>query len=165
MCRIHSHIFKYAQHVLRTQRQWLTCRSSSNSILSEHIRLKFRTAVCCLRSAWDLMSRIYAKNWVKMWLEGLYCESLRMSAERLRKIWKSVCVWFCSGVTCVDVMAAAMHRCSHQGESKQTWQQHGKKYRKQCSSTLPLVLFLTLSFLCLPLLNRFIFKHKLIPYL
>lgn len=32
------------------------------------------------------------------------------------------------GVTCVDVMAAAMHRCSHQRESKQT--------EKKCSEGL-----------------------------
>lgn len=29
------------------------------------------------------------------------------------------------GVTCVDVMSSAMHGCSHQGESKQTWQPNG----------------------------------------
>lgn len=103
-----------------------------------------------------------------MWLEGLYCESLSMSAGRLRNMWERVClcgvfVWLCRMVTCVDVMAAAMHRCSHQGESKQTWQQNGKKCSHHCWSTLPLHLFFFLSllhplFLCLlPLPGRLFF--------
>lgn len=59
-----------------------------------------------------------------------------------------VCVIVHGGVTCVDVMAAAMHRCSHQGESKQTWQQNGKKCSNRCQSgalLLPLPLSTSIS--------------------
>lgn len=78
--------------------------------------------------------------------KGCIVRVFSMSAERLRNMWKQrVFVWLCRGVTCVDVMAAAMHRCSHQGESKQTWQQNGKK----CSSHYQGLLFLSL---CLYLL-------------
>ena len=76
-----------------------------------------------------------------------------------------VSVWLCRGVTCVDVMAAAMHGCSHQRGSKQTWQRRGKKRSNHCWSAQPLPLFLFLTpFRCLllcslPLAEKGIFKN------
>lgn len=46
-------------------------------------------------------------------------------------------------------MAAAMHRCSHQEESKQTWQRDGKKCSDHCCSAAPLALFSSPSLLYL----------------
>lgn len=54
------------------------------------------------------------------------------------KCWRSV--------TCVDVMAAAMHRCSHQRGSKQT----EKKCRERLSEWLSLCLRLPRHFHTLP---------------
>lgn len=84
--------------------------------------------------------------------KGCIVRVFSMSAERLRNMWKQrVFVWLCRGVTCVDVMAAAMHRCSHQGESKQTWQQNGKKCSSHYQSLLFLSLYLYLLYLMRPL--------------